>query len=283
MSMRYMVIFASFFSLHSSAQAQLQFNQRLLETENKWIVYPANNDGSYTYGFVYIDSMAGMTFNREGTFIITPAGTYVPSKMENASYKVRLGSHNNKVDVALVPETKFTELEITAVPDWLSIYQRDPNTIGRLFRWGYLYNGYGECAKGLSYLEKAQKIDPKYKGLAVELAFSYNCLDQYDKAIAVLEGALKENPADPYTNKELIYAELKSGQLDKAAASCKKAIAVCTDTRYNAENCYNLLYTFFKKKDKENFVAWLPETKKWTADKPQLANSIKLMEAEMAK
>jgi tetratricopeptide (TPR) repeat protein len=135
----------------------------------------------------------------------------------------------------------------------------------------------------LTYLEKAQKINPKFKGLEVELAFSYNCLNQYDKAIFVLKNALETTPTDAYCFKELIYSQIKSGQLDKASESCKKAVSVCTDKTYNGEMCYNLLHEFYLKKDNKNFSLWADETKKWTSTKANLTNSIKAMEEDLAK
>lgn len=132
-------------------------------------------------------------------------------------------------------------------------------------------------------MERAQKIDPAYDGLAVELAFSYNCLSQYDKAIAVLQEVLKTNYTDAYLHKELVYAETKSGQLEKAAESCRKAMTVCTDKTYHGEMCYNLLYNYYKLKDKKNFTLWLPDAKKWNAKNKQMMGSITAMEGEMGK
>lgn len=280
--MKYLLLLISFFSVKADAQSPFTFDIRLVDSENKWIVLPIGPDSSYTYGFVYIDSMAGMTFNHEGTFTITSAGTFIPAKMENGVFKKRL-QFPNKLMVAEVPPSKYAELKIQAVPDWLAIYQNDPTTVGRQYRWGYLYNAYRECAKGLVYLERAQKINPKYKGLEVEMAFSYNCLGQFDKAIAILQSVILSAPTDAYTHKELIYAQMRKGDLESAAASCRKSIEVCTETRFHGEGCYNLLYNFYKKKDKINFAAWLPAAKKWNEANADLLNSIKLMEAEMNK
>ncbi|HMC84918.1 MAG TPA: hypothetical protein VKI61_05305 [Chitinophagaceae bacterium] len=165
--------------------------------------------------------------------------------------KIRL--EPNKVLVAFIPENRFAELQIPITPEWLKYYKTDTASVERLYKWGYMYNGWDECAKALTYLEKAKKINPNFKGLEVELAFSYNCLLQFDKAILVLRNALVSNPTDAYINKELIYAQIKSGQLDIASESCKNAISVCKDKTYNAENCYNLLHELYIKKDKENF------------------------------
>jgi tetratricopeptide (TPR) repeat protein len=264
-----------------NAQTLLKFDKRFVESEDRWVAFQMDKDSSYAYGFIYIDAQAGLTLNHEGSFKISRTGSFIPKKIDSTSIKVRLSPNN--VLVAFIPESKFEELKITATPEWLKYYKTDTATIERLYRWGFMYNGWNECAKALTYLEKAEKINPKFKGLEVELAFSYNCLNQFDKAISFLKSAIETNPTDAYTNKELIYAQIKSGQLDKASESCRKALKVCKDTTYNAENCYNLLYEFYLKKDKQNFALWLDETKKWTAGQSNLVRSIKMMEEELSK
>jgi len=279
--MKYSLLVSILFGLQLHGQTILSFDKRFVQSEDKWVAFRPDKDSSYAYGFIYIDEQAGLTLNYEGTFKILPTGKFVPTKLDSASMKYRLEANN--VLVAFIPESKYEELQIKATPDWLKYYKTDTNSVNRLCRWGFWYNGWGECAKALGYLQRAQKIDPNFKGLNVELAYSYNCLEQYDNAITVLKDALKANPADAYTNKELIYAQMKSGQLDKASESCRKAIAICTDTKYNGENCYNLLYSYFEKKDKENFRLWLSETKKWNAKNEKFMKSIASMEDEINK
>jgi len=279
--MKYLLFLLPFFATTLRGQSNLTFDHRFVESENKWVAIRTDKDTLLNYGFIYIDASAGLTLNLEGSFTISKDGKFIPKKSDNVGMKYRLKPNN--VKVAFIPSTKYSELEIKEYPDWLKIYLGDTTSVGHLYRWGFLYNGYNECAKALTYLEKAQKIDPKFKGLSVELAFSYNCLSQFEKATLVLQNALETNPTDAYINKELIYAQIKSGQLDKASESCKRAIAVCTDKTYNGENCYNLLHTYYEKKDKKNFNLWIAETKKWTASNASLTNSIKKMEDELSK
>jgi tetratricopeptide (TPR) repeat protein len=279
--MKYLFLFLSFYTATLYAQTTLQFDKRFVECEDKWVAFEKGKDNTYDYGFIYIDAEAGLTLNYEGSFTITEAGKFVAKKLDSTSLKVRLTPNN--VKVAFIPESKYEELAIAATPDWLQFYKTDTASVERLYKWGYMYNGWNSCAKALTYLEKAQTINADFKGLSVELAFSYNCLGQYDKAIAVLQHALIANATDAYTNKELIYAQLKSGQIEEAAKSCKKALELCTNTAYNGENCYNLLYNYFVKKDKANFALWVTETRKWTADNASLTKSIKAMENELAK
>ncbi len=279
--MRYFFVFLTLISIHLNAQTGLTFNKRFVESEDKWVAFKMDEDSSYVFGFIYIDAEAGLTLQYESKFKIAQNGLFVPKQRDTASVKIRLKANN--VRVAFIPESRFSELNIQAIPDWLKFYKTDTASIKRLYKWGYMYNGWGECAKGLTFLEKAKQINAQYKGLQVELAFSYNCLSQYDKAVSALEDVIKTEPTDAYTNKELIYAFVKSGQLDKAAECCKKAIEICKDKTYNGENCYNLLHEFYAKKDKKNFKLWLKETKKWATDKAEIVKSIKAMEEEMKK
>jgi len=257
----------------------LEFNKRFVQSEDKWVAFQPGDDGIHEFGFIYIDAQAGLTLQHEGNFTILPSGALAVKRLDSVNMKVRLEA--NQVKVAWIPESKFRELGIMAIPDWLKYYKTDTNSVARLHKWGFMYNGWGECAKALDYLERAQKINPDFEGLGVELAYSYNCLEQYEKAITVLQKALTAAPTDAYTNKELVYALLKSGQLDKAAVACKNAITVCTDSQFNMENCYNLLHSFFLKKDKEQFNAWKAETRKWCKDNERLMKSIAAMEKEL--
>ncbi len=277
--MKYLCCLLAIVALQGQAQTLLEFNKRFIESEDKWVVFQREKDSSYKYGFIYIDPEAGLTLNHEGSFRISENGTFLPSKRDSFNLKIRL--QPNRVLVAWIPEAKFRELNIEPIPDWLKYYKTDTASFERLYRWGYMYNGWGLCARGLTYLERAQKLNAKSNALNTELAFSYNCLGQYEKVIPLLTSVLQDNPADAYTNKELIFAQVKLGQLENAAESCRRALIACKDTTYNAENCYNLLYTFYEKKDKTNFKLWLTETKRWARENTKLAGNIKVMEKEL--
>jgi tetratricopeptide (TPR) repeat protein len=108
----------------------------------------------------------------------------------------------------------------------------------------------------LTYLEKAEKLNPKFKGLAVELSFSYNCLKQYDKAEMILEVDIKTNSRDAYVNKEYIYTLTKNNKIDKAVNQFETSTKTLKDDQYNAENCYNILQYYYNQKDKVNFKKW---------------------------
>ncbi|MET0946712.1 MAG: hypothetical protein ABWY22_15010 [Flavobacterium sp.] len=273
-------LFILLFVFKISAQNQLQFDKKFVQSEDKWVAFSPDSTGAHPYGFIYIDPQAGLTFDYEGTFKIDQTGKFIPKRREiDGQMKYRLEPNNNLV--AFISESKFEELHINKTPEWLKFYKEDEGTVKRLYNWGFMYNGWNECEKGLEYLEKAQKIDPEYKGLRVELAFSYNCLKQYQKAVDVLKIALQKEPLDAYTNKELIYAETKNGNLQEAENVCRKVFKECADKTYNAENAYNVLQTYYIKKDIEKFNKWFAEANSYLMSDQKIKPLAEQMKIEL--
>lgn len=263
-----------------SAQNDLKFDAKIIESEDKWVAFPADSIGAYSFGFIYFDTQAGMTFDFEGTFTIDKAGKFIPQKREReASLKYRLQPNNNLV--AVIPESKFTELNVEKIPEWLKYYKLDEESAQYFYSRGFLYNGWNECEKALGYLEKAQKKEPELNGLQVEMAFSYNCLKQYQKAVDVLKIALKKNPTDAYTNKELIYAEAKNGNLDDAKIVCRKAFKECKEATYHSENAYNILQQYYIKKDIPNFNSWFAEANTYLIGDQRFQPLVQQMKTEL--
>ncbi len=241
------------------AQDKLIFNTKFTQSEDKWVAFEADSIGSHSFGFIYIDSEAGLTLDYAGSFTIQEDGTYLLKKKETeSSIKYRLEPNN--VLVAIIPESHFEELEISKFPEWLKFYKEDENTVQRLYKWGYRYNEWGECAIASDYLERAKKIDPNYKGIRVELGFSYNCLGQYEKAIEVLKEAVALDPNNAYINKELLYAFIHNKQLEKAIDLYHKIIKEVPDKTYHAENAFNILGEYYRQKEVEKFTEWLNMT-----------------------
>ncbi len=264
-----------------NAQTPLHFDKRYVESEDRWVAFKPDKDSIYHFGFIYIDEQAGLTLQHAGTFKILTSGAFVLTKKDTLSIKVRL--EPNDVFVAFIPESKFQDLKISAVPDWLKYYKTDTNSVERLYRWGYMYNGWEECAKALTYLDRARKINPNFNGLAVELAFSYNCLKQYDKAEEILDEEIKANPTDAYSNKEYIYTLAKNNKIDKAVNQFEASVVVLKDNRYNAENCYNILQYYFQKKDKTNFNKWYSKLKDQPNENSMITQYAENMKAEINK
>jgi tetratricopeptide (TPR) repeat protein len=261
--MKYCFIILSLIATSLKSQTILNFNKRFVECEDKWVAFKMDKDSCYSFGFIYIDEQAGLTYNFEGSFKIFENGDFkMVKKIENTNMKIRLNANN--VKVAIIPESKFRDLNISATPDWLSNYKTDTNSIKRLYRWGFLYNSWDECTKALTYLEKAQAINPKYKGLEFELAFAYNALEQYEKAIAILNSAIETSPDECLLYKELAFAQMHLGQLEIASKTCNKGISICTEMEIKCEISYNLAYQYYKNKDKKNFKKWAKKAKKYS-------------------
>ncbi len=268
-----------------SNQFKLNFDKLYIDCVDKWIAFPMHEDSIYVFGFIYFDEAAGLTADLGGSFKISSAGIFKLERNESFNTKIRLPLSDRRV--ALIPENKLEELQITAIPIWLKSYKTDSLSAQYLYSKGFLYNAWYKCKEALIFLKQANEIDPTFKELNTELAFSYNCLGQYNEAISELQKALELNPTDAYTNKELIYAQVKSGQLDEAATTCKKALISSKDKEFNAENCYNILFEYYNKKDKTNFKYWLKETKKWLKyaeqDAALMQQGVKVMEATFLK
>jgi tetratricopeptide (TPR) repeat protein len=246
-------------TLNCFSQEKLIFNTKFTQSEDKWVAFEADSIGSHNFGFIYIDSQAGLTFDYAGSFTIDNNGKFIHKMKElESSMKVRLEPNNRLV--AIIPESRFSELEISKFPDWLKYYKKDENSIERLYKWGYMYNGWQECAKALEYLEKANKINPDYKGLRVELGFSYNCLNQSEKAIVILKEAIKHEPNDAYIYKELLYSQIHNKQLEDAIKTYEKILKEVADKTYNTENAYNILGEYFRQKNLEKFNEWIVKT-----------------------
>ncbi|MFH6991792.1 tetratricopeptide repeat protein [Flavobacterium sp. FlaQc-48] len=253
------LIITVFTTFYCVGQDKLNFNTKFIQSEDKWIAFPVDSSGSYIFGFIYIDSQAGLTFDYSGSFKIDSNGKFLLKKKDKeSSVKHRLKP--NKTLVAIIPESHFTELEVSEFPEWLKYYKQDENTIERLYKLGYLYNGWEECAKALDFLDKAKKINPNYKGLKVELAFSYNCLGRYQNAIDILKTAIKLEPNNAYVFKELIYSQIHNNQLDDAITTYDRIVKELTDKTYNPENAYNILGEYFRQKNLIKFNQWISKT-----------------------
>lgn len=279
--MKFILVITTLFSLKSFAQTNLTFNKRFVECEDKWVAFSMNKDSSYTFGFIYIDAQAGLTLNREGNFKFNPDKTVKVEKLKEASIKVRLQPNN--VKVAVIPTTMFKDLEIEEYPNWLKFYKTDTISAKHFYDWGFMYNGWGECEKALTFLERAKKLHSNYKGLIVELAFSYNCLQQFDKSEKLLESEIKKNPSDAYVNKEYIYTLVNNKKIDIACSQFLSLSTTIKDIQYNAENCFNILGYYYKAKDKGNFNKWYIELDKWQITNKLIRTYADNMKKEMEK
>src|SRR5580698_10392124 len=185
---KYVLLTIMFYAGKALAQNDLTFDKRFVECENQWVAFQISQDSTYPFGFIYIDEQAGLTFDLKGNFSISADNIWMPHRVGDStmgSIKYRL--QPNQVKVAIIPSSRFGELQITTQPDWLKFYQTDTGSIQHLYRWGFLYNSWDFSARALTYLQRAYVLNPDFKGLAFELGYAYNALEQYEKAIPVLQ------------------------------------------------------------------------------------------------
>jgi tetratricopeptide (TPR) repeat protein len=278
--MKYILTLLLLWSIGSKAQTELKFDRTLIDCEDKWVAFPMNKDSTYNFGFIYLDNMAGLTLNIEGTFKIDAKGNYDAKKITNSMIKHRIPP--TRVLAALIPSTKFSELQIQETPDWLKGYKTNNTDVDRLFRLGFVYNQWNMAEKALVNLEKVKAINPKYNGLIFEFAFAYNVLKQYDKAAVVLKQAITENPKDCLLYKELVYAQLNV-KLTDAEETYKDADKNCSDNSFKSEMAHNIAYHYYLLKNKQKFNYWAAEVTKNSKPEDQFAQKLKLMQAEMDK
>lgn len=262
--------------------AQLTFDKTILECENKWVAFPEDNDGIYKYGFIYIDSQTGITFVYSGNFKINANAKIMAYPLEKTSL-MKIPLNPNKIQIAIIPETNFEELKITNVPDSLNFKQMEEGSIEKLYRWGSIYNAWGEHQKALDVLQKAYQMNNEFKGLDIELAYSYNRLNQYKKAIEILKKTVVVNPADAFVNKEYIYALAANQQIETAVDCYKNSLKVCSDKTYVPENAFYILQGYFFRNDFKNFDNWLAETEDVMDTNEQIKNIVEKMKTDIKK
>lgn len=278
------IILLSLLTMTSYAQTALQHNKKSVECEDKWVTFEPDESGKYLLGFIYIDSQAGLTFNYEGEFKINEEGVF--NRIDNTdsiktnSLKARL--RPDIIGIAEIPENKFNELKIDKTPKWLKFYKEDENSIERLFKWGYMYNGWNECEKALTFLLKAEKINPNFEGLQTEIAFSYNALKEFDKAEIALLKSLKNDPKDCYTLKELAYTYRHMNELKKSAEIYYK-MENCENIVYTQETAYNLAYRYYELQDNKNFSKWSKEVLKWGDKNSIYSKNIEILKNKLKK
>lgn len=246
----------------------LQFNTRASRSINQWAVFPKGANNKYPYGFIYVDEMAGFTFQLTGNFSINPNGTYavdtaMRAKLRVSMYKVRLGPNTRLI--AIVPKTHYADLGISGDPDWVKIYNNYTDTLAHNVALGKHLNTMNDCDYALTYLLKTYKVKPNAVGLEFELAYAYNVLNRFDDAANVLIPAIKNNDKDIFLYKELGYSYLGKSDLDKAISTYKQGIAACGDTHptEKAEMAINLGRSYHFQKNDEQYKEWLTKAKQW--------------------
>lgn len=270
-----------FNNTNAQENSELKFETNFYDTVNKWVVLPKKStDTIYTYGFIYMDISAGITFHLGGSFYIDKNKKYIGDEQPaHQMIKKRL-DNPNIVKMAVLSDYKLKELNLSKEPNWLSSYEFSEDSIENLKELGYHFNHVGACEKALLYLNKAYKKDPHYKGLEFEIAYAYNHLGQYDKSIPVLEKALKNDSKNYSFYRELGYAYSKLNKLDMAEKTYKKGISLSDSNFEKSEMALNMAQGYFLVKNKGKFDEWAKITRTYAEKDSQYAQYINFFEKE---
>ncbi|MDC3388908.1 hypothetical protein OAX11_05305 [Flavobacteriaceae bacterium] len=252
----------------------LKFETKYYNAVDHYIAFPKKaKDSTFSFGFIYIDQMAGITFRYMGKFKTNDNNFILYEKNpEHLIMSYRL--ERNTSNVYVLNEKQIKSLELSKIPDWLKIHKGNENTTEYMKDIGYILNAVGGSQTALSYLEKAYTLEPHLEGLEFELAFAYNALKQHDKAIPVLENAIKNNSNNYLFYKELGYSYKFLGQIDNAEKTYKQGIKISTNDYMKAEMAFNMTHAFFDLRNKEKFEEWSKLTRKYSKPESQIAKYI---------
>ena len=272
---RFILTLFLFFTNLTFAQQCFTFDARFIDCLNKWVILPQQNNLPYTYGYVFLDKDFNLIFQKEGIFDIEFDCDFHPTKSKKV---VKTKIQRSNILVAAVPEDKFAELHISAMPKKVKKAKENAETY---FYMGYLYNEWGDNKKAIVALMQAKELNPKFAGLDREMAFSYNSLGIYDKAIEILQPLREKRKKDAYVYRELIFALAKSGKLKEAVYNLKYSLSVCKDKKYHGENCLNVLHEAFIENDQKIFSQWIRKTRTLNKGNKKALDLIKEMEINM--
>jgi len=264
-------------SYGAKAQTDLKFDKKLLDCEDKWVVIPTIQDSSYVYGFVYLDNFAGLTFKSEGIFSVRN-GVYEPKKAKEFKFRIS----PTKDLVALVPEGRFSVLNLSEKPEWLPFFKDKSQSTDRLFSLACTYNLWGEFDRALEYLDRVSLRDDQYPGLYIQRVNAENQL-------AMKELGKPTRPllfaTDKYCDyyKQTVFDKTNAGRLKEAEETYYESLPQCPNEGYKAEMAYYILFQYYKIKNSEKFKNWSMEVDRWIIPSNDLDLKVAKMKSEMIK
>jgi tetratricopeptide (TPR) repeat protein len=271
------LIFALFVAMqfHAFSKKEIFYDRTVEESEEKWVICPQLEDGSYQFGFVF-EVGDGLTFRMEGAFVIKKDTTF--KRVYGNKIDPRPNLNGSTDSVALIPYDRYDDLKISVFPNWYesidTVHNKEKNNVFELYTEGYVHNKRGEYLKAKIPLEQAHLINPDYKNLRLQLALTYNALKLHDKAIPVLQYAIKLQPKHYRLYQELSHAQLQSGKILEAEKSAGQGIKRCKINPPRSQMALSLAYHFFDIKNKRKLEQWLREARKYTVDGGRQAKQI---------
>jgi len=256
------------------SKKEIIYDRTVVDCEERWIVCPQLENGSYQFGFVF-DVGDGLTFRMEGAFIIKQDTIF--KRIYGKKIDPRPNLNGSMDSCALLPYDRYDELKISIFPDWYeskNVAINKTKNVFQLYTEGYVHNQRAEYAKAKVPLEQAHKLNPDYKNLRYQLGRTYNYLKMYDKAIPILQQAIKLEPKQYVLYKELSHAQLQSGKILEAEKSAGQGIKRCKVNDPRCQMALSLAYHFFDAKNKRKLQKWLREARKYAVDGGRQAKQI---------
>ena len=263
-----------FSNVKSFAQNGLNFEVEVSSCEEKWVVCESQDDSSFQFGFVF-PTIGGITFRLEGGFTVDVNGVFVLMPIEKVNKKVPL--FGGMSVVALLPESKFSELKLGKFPTW---YDKETNVSGSLieiYTKGIVHNSKGEYDMASVFLNEAFLINPDYLNLRYQLAIALNGTRAYDKAIMLIEEALKLNPTSYELYKELSYSKMKIGEITSAEEFANKGIKLCGVDGEKCQMALNIAVYYSEIKDAKKFDQWVKLAEKYATEGDRQFKQIALL------
>ncbi|WP_452221522.1 tetratricopeptide repeat protein [Lacinutrix salivirga] len=261
---------------------KIKFDTKYYDAVDKWIAFPKQTkDSIYAYGFIYIDEVAGLTFQLEDFFKLKNDILVGLDTINKGSSIIKNRLSAKTSNVYILTEKHRKDLKLPKEPDWLGIYKKADDDVEYLKQLGYHYNHIGASHNALKPLLKAYALEPHYEGLEFELGFAYNALQQFEKAIPVLEKAIKNSEKNHLLYKELGYAYTFLKDAKNAEKVYTKGIKISENEAIKCEMAVNMSQLFFNLKNKKKFKKWAAITRKYGSKTPQYLKYIDYFEKEL--
>lgn len=233
----------------------MEFKTKYYDAIDNYVVLPkTKKDINYTYGFIYIDQLGGITLRCAGIFNIKEGAIISGDNITDVTDIHKLTKETMKLHV--LSDSEISTLKLSKIPEWLQTYESAINEAKYFTNRGRFLNAAGASHKALSPLLKAYKTQPQLKGLEYEIAYAYNATSKFDKAIKILNKAIKKNPYNNALFKELGYAYNSLKKADKAEEAYGKAIENSKNDVEKSTIAFNLAQTYFEERNVEKFNKW---------------------------
>ncbi len=247
---------------------------KLEKPEPKIMDLTANSMEAYNYFLRGREAVENLNLVDAKKFLekaITLDPTFAVAYLYLARTENRLNNEQGQRDAlqkAKEHAKKATEKERLYIEAYASIVENDPGKRERLlkeltekypqekyahYELGSYYRAKNMYAEAVQEFEAALTLDPSFGPALNLLGYSDMARGEWEKAEAAFVRYISANPGDPNPIDSLAELYLRMGQLDKAEAKYKEALALRPDF---AGSCAGLSYLFGLKENYPELESW---------------------------